>query len=77
MEKNFGGTAFPLTGTEYDEHSTPIDTFVEPGMFLRDYFAAKAMQALLSRETKLNPDLAVYAGAAYDVADAMLEARDK
>ena len=46
-------------------------------MTLRDYFAAKAMQALLARETKLNPDLTVYTGAAYDVADAMLEEREK
>ena len=49
----------------------------EDGMTLRDYFAAKAMQALIARETKLNPDLMMYAGAAYDVADAMLEAREK
>ena len=47
------------------------------GMTLRDYFAAKAMQALIARETKLNPDLMMYAGAAYDVADAMLKAREQ
>jgi hypothetical protein len=43
-------------------------------MTLRDYFAAKAMQALLA-EPKVTRDLMLYAGAAYDVADAMLEAR--
>jgi len=46
------------------------------GMSLRDYFAAKAMQAFIERETKFNPDLMMYAGAAYDVADAMLKARE-
>jgi hypothetical protein len=49
---------------------------VDGGMTLRDYFAAKAMQALLS-EPKVTRDLMLYAGAAYDVADAMLEAREK
>lgn len=44
-------------------------------MTLRDYFAARAMQALITRETKMIPDPSVYAGAAYDLADAMLEAR--
>jgi hypothetical protein len=44
------------------------------GIELRDYFAAHAMQALLS-EPKVTRDLMLYAGAAYDVADAMLEAR--
>lgn len=44
-------------------------------MTLRDYFAGQAMQALITRETKMIPDPSVYAGAAYDLADAMLEAR--
>jgi hypothetical protein len=63
MNKPTGGPAFP-TGTAYQ------------GMTLRDYFAANAMQALLS-EPKVTRDLMLYAGAAYDVADAMLEAREK
>ena len=46
------------------------------GMTLRDYFAAKAMQALIARETRLNPDPMIYTGAAYDFADAMLKARE-
>jgi len=44
-------------------------------MTLRDYFAASIMQALITRETKMIPDPLMYAGAAYDLADAMLEAR--
>ena len=51
--------------------------YQDAGMTLRDYFAAEAMQALLTRETKFNGDLMLYAGAAYDMADAMLEARNK
>ena len=46
------------------------------GVSLRDYFAAHAIQALLA-EPKVTRDLMLYAGAAYDVADAMLEARKK
>lgn len=46
------------------------------GMELRDYFAAKAMQALLS-----NPDYdredSVLASSSYNVADAMMKAREQ
>jgi hypothetical protein len=44
---------------------------------LRDYFAANAMQALLTREKQVNEDPMLYAGAAYDVADAMLKVREE
>ena len=47
------------------------------GMLLRDYFAAKAMQALLTRETRISEDAMLYAGAAYDVAGAMMKAREE
>mgnify|MGYP003666360626 CR=1 FL=1 len=47
------------------------------GMTLRDYFAAKVLQALLTRETKFSENLMMYTGTAYDVADAMLESRSK
>ena len=63
---NNGGPAFPALDAR---------TMLS-GMSLRDYFAAKAMQALLS-EPKVTRDLMLYAGAAYDVADAMLKARDE
>ena len=64
-----GGPAFPNDWRDNEIGST--------GMTLRDYFAAKAMQAFLTRETKFNQDLMMYAGAAYDVADAMLKARNQ
>jgi hypothetical protein len=59
---NDGGPAFPRTGW-------PNET----GMTLRDYFAAKAMQALIP--SGQNVDSMKYAESAYAVADAMLKAR--
>jgi hypothetical protein len=55
------------------------DYFVDPqqGMTLRDYFAAKAMQALLSDpDWRQDMDFKETAYAAYKQADAMLKARD-
>jgi hypothetical protein len=46
----------------------------QTGMTLRDYFAANAMQALLARDhTRFDQDVRE----AYEIADAMLEARKK
>ena len=69
MDKNTGGPAFPLQGgVEQLESKLPLS-----GMTLRDYFAAKAMQALLAyEESTLQNDAEV----AYQMADAMLKARD-
>jgi len=44
----------------------------ETGMTLRDYFAAKAMQALTQKGER---HLATIAQDAYEMADAMMEAR--
>jgi hypothetical protein len=59
---NNGGPAFPRTGW-------PNET----GMTLRDYFAAKAMQALIPSGQTV--DSMKYAESAYALADAMLKAR--
>lgn len=48
----------------------------EEGMDLRDYFAAKAMQAYLSRNTNQGFDEDVMAEMAYKVASAMMKARE-
>ena len=69
---NTGGPAFPRNILD---HGHGVTTTHESGMTLRDYFAAKAMQSFLTRETRFSDNLLMYAGAAYDVADAMLEAR--
>lgn len=62
-----GGPAFPTL----EEHGFNSGM---PGMTLRDYFAAKAMQGMLtSDENYRTKELAEYA---YQVADAMLAARD-
>jgi hypothetical protein len=68
MEKEAGGAAFPLP------HGAETIAGAE-GMTLRDYFAAKIMQAFMTTQAKyLSTDLEV-AKCAYAMADAMLEAR--
>ena len=49
---------------------------LEGGMTLRDYFAAKAMQAIVSRGIVNEVPLEIYATNAYKMADAMLKARE-
>jgi hypothetical protein len=46
------------------------------GMTLRDYFAAKAMQSLLTHEQALATERNLTAKGAYAFADAMLKARE-
>jgi hypothetical protein len=47
------------------------------GMTLRDYFAAKAMQAIIGREdNRFTTTLEFVGGKAYQYADAMLKARE-
>ena len=46
----------------------------EHGMTLRDYFAAKAMQALIS-EPSLKATMDEFANRAYQIADIMMEER--
>jgi len=51
----------------------------EPGMTLRDYFAAKAMQGMAGSHAYCERgwDQADLAGQAYEIADAMLKARSR
>jgi len=83
MEKETGGFAFPI------ENHAKTQQYGSFGMTLRDYFAAKAMQAMLptydiplvfddeTREEgeKTMPEL--IAIDAYVMADAMLKAREQ
>lgn len=75
-----GGAAFPLTGTDYNAYRETYEVMcIDPGMSLRDYFAAKAMQGRVNAIGKI-PDGAQWnvdllAEQAYAVADAMLKAR--
>lgn len=74
--KDTGGQAFPC----YERGSAgagPLD-LTDPGMTLRDYFAAKAMQGLLAQScgTAMGSDPINGAQYAYAMADAMLKARN-
>lgn len=69
MTTDNGGPAFPATHFDLAEH--------EHGMSLRDYFAAKAMQAYASDEAwRIDMSNHETARAAYNMADAMLKARE-
>ena len=71
-DKQTGGPAFP-TGTGWN-HAGDWVGGGDDGMTLRDYFAAKAMQGLLSSdETDISFPTAVLC---YRMADAMLKARE-
>jgi len=86
MNKNDGGPAFPVIQTELEtvgndgEYTSFGNTFSDGGMTLRDYFAAKAMAALIGTAT--GPCMAGLEGyephtaaGAYRIADAMIAAR--
>lgn len=76
MSDPYNEPAFPIRGALVDHQFT--------GLTLRDYFAAKAMQALLSSSNdvesrrflqKSEDPYAVFTERAYLMADAMLKAR--
>lgn len=72
---NDGGPAFPHW---QDNHYT--DKHPKGGMSLRDYFAAKAMAALVTAEHPMVNSFAaetLVANASYKFADAMLRAREQ
>jgi hypothetical protein len=66
-----GGTAFPLPDRTYDY----------PGMTLRDYFAGQALTAVISvcqHDTRVEGETTreAFARKSFEVADAMIKARD-
>lgn len=67
-KQNNSGAAFP--GFDY-YRSKPLPAEAQ-GMTLRDYFAAKALQAIA--DPCHSPEL--FANRAYEIADAMLRARE-
>ena len=71
--------AFPNTTVKATEPPGTHKKILDPGMDLRDYFAAKAMQGIVSALTTptglSNADESGVSKAAYKVADAMIEAR--
>lgn len=74
MSKNTGGPAFPITMQE--DPRGGVLTWNSDGMTLRDYFAAKAMQAFLSSPNSTQAWIDAHCvRSAYNLADAMLVAR--
>lgn len=73
--KNDGGAAFPGPLWHIDEKNGPVCD--NPGMTLRDYFAGKGLQGICSDPASANMTGKAIAEAAYEYADAMLEAREK
>jgi len=61
--------AFPLHPEHYEK--------TEAGMTLRDYFAAKAMQALIPSEIIPTGNVYSMAVEAYAIADEMMKAREE
>ena len=68
LEVEMNEPAFPNEG--FNGWGEPFQ-----GMTLRDYFAAKAMQALIDNDS-LFSEIPTQAYAAYSIADAMLKARE-
>ena len=67
--KNGGGPAFPV----YDDNGQYVNG---GGMTLRDYFAGRAMQSYLLDKDRDSFTFEQWAQASYEMADAMLKARE-
>ena len=63
--------AFPVSALVYNYDDKAPDTILHDGMTLRDYFAAQAMQTLVSKHSHEGD----VSRNAYKIADAMLKAR--
>lgn len=68
----FQQPAFPTTDFRPSVANTSTD-----GMTLRDYFAAKAMQSMLSDDNYQHASRADIAELAYQMADEMMKSREK
>ena len=90
MSKQDGGPAFPSKGKINRPRSqiypnatgSEVIDVVNTGMTLRDYFAAKAMQGIIWSDKYMgvigvNGGQFSYARMAYEMADAMLKAREE
>jgi hypothetical protein len=74
MRDKTGGAAFPTPRFMVDDESRFVGFSINTdGMSLRDYFAAKAMQALIDNDGFFSE----IPTQAYELADAMLEERSK
>lgn len=72
MNTNTGGSAFPVRSVYIEDQETNSH-----GMTLRDYFAAKAIQGLCAKIALSDSHwIESTAKKAYEMADAMLKARE-
>ena len=71
-----GGPAFPINNNDVITIVTNNGNHPE-GMSLRDFFAAKAMSEMKWREFYDDENLDIPAKACYEIADAMLKAREE
>lgn len=79
MAKHDGGPAFPYSALEPDPETRQLVGSIyadSHGMSLRDYFAAKALAAMVTNSETLGT-AAQLAPIAYRYADAMLKEREK
>jgi len=79
-EHDNGGPVFGHITSEYDDHRHEyrLSSTVQGELTLRDYFAAKAMQgdiASMSHDQDPSERTVTIARRAYQIADAMLKAR--
>ena len=70
-----GGNAYPQNTVYLAPNGQAMQQGPQGGMTLRDYFAAKAMAAILTDGSWLGHTCGTAAETAYEMADAMLEAR--
>lgn len=80
MSRETGGYAFPIPNADFQTfRPKTIDEYkrIQSGMTLRDYFAAKVINGILSDPDAglMDDDLERYARIAYKAADAMLKVR--
>lgn len=80
-----GGPAFPIVNAEgFPAHDSVLDEHVCSGLSLRDWFAGRALNGLLSAnppaasaELSGEQEIELMAKTAYALADAMLAEREK
>lgn len=72
-QPNDGGPAFPTPDVYHPNNEVE---YGQPGMSLRDWFAGQALAGLCA-DSNLGGKAALFAGFSYELADAMLAARNR
>lgn len=82
MNKSDGRPAFPKSVSKIENHTGYEYSDNQDGMSLRDWFAGKAMQGIMSNSNyrtwvMSKEDMALISECAYEQSDAMLAEREK